>query len=63
MDIMIYIYYKYIYIYTYTYIYRERDKSQPQKLCISVAFTQVSNLGLHPEMLPNLAHSNYSKLQ
>ena len=32
------------------------DKGQPQKLCISVAFTQVSKLGLYySEMLPSLA--------
>ena len=30
------------------------EKGQPQMLCISVAFTQDSKLGLHPEMLPSL---------
>ena len=32
------------------------DNGQPQKLCIYVAFIQVSKLGLHPEMFPSLAH-------
>ena len=26
------------------------DKSKPEKLCISVAFTEVSKLGLHPDI-------------
>lgn len=32
------------------------DKGQPQKLCICVAFTQLSKLGLHPDMLLSLAY-------
>ena len=43
------------------------DKGQPQKLCISVAFTQGSKRGLHSEMLLSLAWiittQNYNKDQ
>ena len=31
------------------------DKNQPKKFCIHEAFTQVSKLGMQPEILPSLA--------
>ena len=39
------------------------DKGQPQKLCISVTFTQVSKLFLHPDILPSLVYINVKLLK
>ena len=42
---------------SYLHCYRHQNKQRSAlKLCIYMAYTQVSKLGLHPEMLPSLAY-------